>query len=1069
MDRLFHRNPRLLILAVGLIVVAGLSSYYVLPRLEDPVLTERVATVNTRFPGAGADRVESLVTEKIEDELREIEEIKEVRSVSRTGISMITVELRDDVFETAEVFSRVRDKIDDARLEFPRGVLEPDFEISEVKAYASIVAVTWNNGPEANYAILRRLAESLEDRIRGIPGTDDVELFGDPEEEIAVEIHPEKLAAIGLSAEDVSRQLAASDAKVSAGSYRGREGDLLLEVQGELDSLARIGATPIRYGSDGRFVRLGDLADVRKGVAQPPRSLAIVSGKPAVVLGSLVQPSKRIDYWTASLQETLAGFEAELPRGVGLETVFQQDRYVAARLAGLQWNLLIGAAAVVGVIFVLMGWRSALVVGAALPLSGLMVLTGMRMLGIPMHQMSITGLIIALGLLIDNAIVIVDEVQAKLRAGVQAGQAVGDSVRHLAIPLFGSTVTTALAFAPIALMPGPAGEFVGSIAISVILAVFSSLLLALTVIPAISALGSAWGAPSHSRRWWNAGFSSPALTRSYRTALDFLFRRPAAGVVLGLILPIAGFGVSILLDEQFFPPADRDQFQMEVELPAQASLSATIDTAQRLRQLALRHDRVARVDFFLGESAPSFYYNVIAKRQGTANYAQALVQIDTAEGAREVIHQLQAEVDAAFPAARVLVRQLEQGPPFDAPIEVRLFGPDLDRLRELGRQVRSTLARTPDVIHTKADLNETLAALSLHVDEEEARLAGLDHGAIARQLDSALEGAVGGSVLEATEELPVRVRLSSSARGDWERITSLDLLPSSAQGERAAGPARSPNIPLAALADVEVEPEDAAIPRLNGRRMNEVQAYITSGVLPSQVLDRFQQRLAASDFELPPGYSLELGGETAKRDDAVGNLMSSVSILLTLMVATLVLSFGSFRMASLVGLVAALSVGLGLGALWMFGYPFGFMAIIGTMGLIGVAINDTIVVLAALREDRRARDGDPAAVTEVIVRCSRHVVATTLTTMVGFAPLILDGGGFWPPLAVSIAGGVGGATLLALVLIPSAYILVMCRRRPLRSSDEERSIVSDSSATGVAASACDESHDARPEAALAGA
>ncbi|MEQ8790487.1 MAG: efflux RND transporter permease subunit [Pirellulaceae bacterium] len=1039
MDNLFYRNPRLLALAIGLIAVAGLSSYYVLPRLEDPVLTERVATVNTRFPGAGADRVESLVTEKIEDELREIEEIKEVRSVSRTGISTITVELRDDIFESAEVWSRVRDKIDDARLEFPTGVLEPDFEIAEVKAYASIVALTWTSDEPVNYAILRRLAESLEDNLRGLRGTDDVELFGDPDEEIAVEIRPEQLAAIGISAEDVAGRLAASDAKVASGAYRGRQGDLLLEVQGELDSIARIAATPIHYGADGRFVRLGDIAEVHKGVAQPARSLALVSGRPAVVLGALVQPSRRIDHWSADLRAALDQFQSQLPRGVGLETVFQQDGYVEARLATLQWNLLIGAAAVIGVIFFLMGWRSALVVGVALPLSGLMVLTGMRVLEIPMHQMSITGLIIALGLLIDNAIVIVDEVQEKLKEGVPPGEAVGASVRHLAIPLLGSTVTTALAFAPIALMPGPAGEFVGSIAVSVILAVFSSLLLALTVIPALSVLGSSLPTRTAQRRWCSAGFSHPALTRSYRSALNFVFRRPALGVAVGLILPVAGFGVSALLDEQFFPPADRDQFQIEVELPAQASLAATIGTAERMRELALRHDRVQRVDFFLGESAPSFYYNVIAKRQGTANYAQALVQIDTAEGARDVIKTLQAEFDGEFPGARVLVRQLEQGPPFDAPIEVRLFGPDLDRLRDLGRQVRGVLAATPEVIHTKADLNETLPELSLRVDEEEARLAGLDHRAIARQLDAALEGAVGGSVLEATEELPVRVRLSSAQRGDWDRIASLDVLPSQAD---AAG--RRSSIPLAALAEVELKPEDAAIPRMNGRRMNEVQAYITTGVLPSQVLGGFQDRLDASDFQLPAGYSLELGGETAKRDDAVGNLMSSVSILLTLMVATLVLSFRSFRMASLIGLVAVLSVGLGLGSLWLFGYPFGFMAIIGTMGLIGVAINDSIVVLAALREDERASRGDPEAVTEVIVRCSRHVIATTLTTMVGFAPLILDGGGFWPPLAVSIAGGVGGATLLALLLIPSAYILVMCRRCPLTSHTESPSLEVDS-------------------------
>jgi multidrug efflux pump subunit AcrB len=1043
---LFYRSPRLLVLAIGVILVAGLSSYYVLPRLEDPVLTERVAIVNTQFPGAGADRVEALVTDKLEEELREVEEIKELRSVSRAGISTLTIELRDDVYATADVWSRVRDQIDDAKLEFPAGVIDPDFEITDVKAYAAIVAVRWTHVGEPNYAILRRLAEALEDRLRAIPGTDDVETFGDPEEEIVVEIRPADLAALGLSAGDVSRQLASSDSKVAAGLFRGERGDLLLEVQGELDSLARISRTPIRYGDDGRFVPLSSIADVKKGIADPPRSLAIVGGRPAVVLGSMVQPSKRIDHWTAAFEQTLDEFQSELPTGIDLQTVFQQNEYVEARLTSLLWNLLAGAAAVIVVVFVLMGWRSALVVGAALPLSGLMVLTGMRMLGIPMHQMSVTGLIIALGLLIDNAIVVVDEVQHRLKSGMAPHLAISDAVRHLAVPLLGSTVTTALSFAPIALMPGPAGEFVGAIAISVMLAIFSSLLLALTVIPALSALGTRLHeSTQRASRWWQTGLSSPRLTRAYRGVLDFLFRRPVLGVALGLILPIAGFAVSTQLADQFFPPADRDQFHIELELPAQASLGATQAAVERVREIALAHDKVQSVDVFLGESAPSFYYNVVAKREGTANYAQLLVQLDAEEGPRELIHRLQAELDRELPHARVLVRQLEQGPPFEAPIEVRLFGPDLDRLRELGNEVRGILAGTPDVIHTRANLNETLAELSLEVDEEEARLAGLDNSAIARQLDASLEGAVGGSLLEATEELPVRVRVSSESRGRWSSIASLDLLPPGAPSG-AGFPSASVdnsstrrNIPLTALANVRLAPEDAAIPRMNGRRMNEVQAFVTAGVLPSQVLTEFRQRLAASGFELPPGYWLEYGGETAKRSDAIGNLMSSVSVLLVLMVATLVLSFRSFRMAALVGAVAVLSVGLGLGSVWAMGYPFGFMAIIGAMGLIGVAINDTIVVLAALREDEQARLGRVEAVREVVVRSSRHVIATTLTTMAGFLPLILGGGGFWPPLAVSIAGGVSGATLLALFFIPSAYLLVMCRGCQQESGEHHES------------------------------
>ncbi len=1034
MSSLFFDNRRLLVLAISLILVAGLSSYYVLPRMEDPVLTQRAAIINTLYPGASAERVEALVTEKLEEELQEIEEIKEMRSSSRSGISMITIELKDNVYVVDEIWSRVRDKIDDAQPLLPVAASDPDFELLEVTAYASIVALIWDLPEEPNYAILRRQAESLKDRLRAIHGTRDVDTYGDPREEVVVEIEQEELAALGLTVSEVARQLQASDAKVSAGLLRSEQGNFLLEIDAELETLERIRRLPIVVDREenAQFVALGDIARVTKDIVRPQHSLALVDGQPAIVLGSLVKSVNRVDHWTDDFKQTLAGFEAELPNGIRLKTIFEQNQYVETRLTKLLGNLLLGASAVVGVVWFMMGWRSALVVGAALPLASLMVLAGMRGLGLPMHQMSITGLIIALGLLIDNAIVMVDEVRKRIAAGKRPQEAVSESVRHLAVPLLGSTVTTMLSFAPIALMPGPAGEFVGSIAISVILAVASSLLLAMTVTPALFALleqrsFDSCDEPNSLRRskrhWWTDGFSSTALTELYRSTLDVVFHRPLLGIGIGVVLPISGFVAASTLTEQFFPPADRNQFQIQLTLPSQSSIGFTTEVAQAARAKLLAHSEVTDVEWFVGESAPPFYYNMLANREGTPQYAQALVQVTTAEGVKDLIRELQTELTTEFPAAQFLVRQLEQGPPFEAPIEMRLFGPDLMVLRHLGEKIRGILANTPEVVHSSASLAEDLPKLAIQIDEEQARLAGLDHTAVAQQLNAALEGAIGGSVLEATEELPVRVRVSNHRRGRLSEIAAIDLLPTATQNGRE-------QIPLSSLAEVALQPEVSVIPHFNTLRMNEVQAYITAGVLPSEVLADFQNRLAASGFEMPPSYRYELGGEASKRDDAIGNLLSSVGVLLVLMVATLVLSFSSFRLAGLIGAVAVLSVGLSLGALALFGYPFGFLGIVGTMGLIGVAINDSIVVLAALREDPLAREGDPAAVRDVVVRSTRHVLATTLTTIAGFLPLLLGGGGFWPPLATSIAGGVSGATILALYFIPSGYVLVMCRGRP---------------------------------------
>ncbi|MFN3149002.1 efflux RND transporter permease subunit [Bremerella sp.] len=1014
----FYRDKRMLVLTIAVIIVAGLSSYFVLPRLEDPTLTPRFAIVTTLFPGARGDRVEVLVSDRLEEELQEIEEIKEIRSTSRAGASSMVIELRDDVYEVGEVWSRIRDKLDDAQVSFPEGVGEPDIELITTKAYASIVALKWTQDSEPSYAILLRLAEQLEDRLRSVPGTEDVEMFGEPEEEISVEVDPAQLASIGLTAADVAQQLAASDAKLSAGQVRSSQSNFLMEVDSELDSINRIAETPVHYGQGGNFVRLGDIASVNKGIAQPPRQMAIIEDQTAVTIGTLVRSDYRLDLWNADAQQVISQFEAELPKGVELARMFEQSPYVEARLTNLLWNLAIGGAAVVGVIFLLMGWRSAIVVGTALPLSAFMVLAGMRFMEIPMHQMSITGLIIALGLLIDNAIVMVDEVKTRMEEGDGAAHAVGSSTRHLAIPLLGSTLTTGLAFAPIALMPGPAGEFVGTIAISVMLAIGSSFLLAMTVTPALAAL-FVDSKQDGDRHWWTIGFENKKLAGAWRDTLDFLLARPLLSIGLSVALPIVGFVQARHLPEQFFPPADRNQFQIELELPPQASIDHTANTARKVSQIAKSHPEVTGIDWILGESAPSFYYNVVRRRENNAPYGQAIVQLNSAEGAAEVINALQQEFDENVPEARVLARQLEQGPPFDAPVELQLFGPDLQVLRALGERVRAELAQIPEVTHTRSDLGDDLPKFALVLDEEKTRLAGLSHSQVAQQLAASTEGALGGTILEETEELPVRVRVPESYRASLADIASLDLVIPGNTGE-----GKLSTVPFSAVGSLELKPEISAVTRLNNLRMNEVKAYVQAGVLPSVVLAKLEDRLAASGFEFPTGYRMGLGGEANGRDQAVGNLMSSVGVLMVLMVATLVLSFSSFRAASLIGAVGLFSVGLGLAALWIFGYPFGFMAIVGTMGLVGIAINDSIVVLAALRENDEAKAGDPIAVREVVMRATRHVVATTATTVVGFLPLVLSGGGFWPPLAVSIAGGVVGATMLALTFVPTAHMVM---------------------------------------------
>ena len=1021
MSTLFFRKPRLTALTVCLIAVSGITAYVMLPRLEDPVLNNRYGVIKTPFAGATPARVESLVTEPIEDGLSEIEEIKFTESSSNAEMSIIRVELRDEITEVDTVWSRVRDKLKEVRGALPDEAASPRLEELDARAFALIVGISWDGPGQPNRALLRRHARQIRDVLRAVKGTEKVQLFGMPEERIIVEIDPARAAAIGLSISEVAAQLRKADPKLPSGQFRSQKSGLLFDVANGVKTLQQIRNTPIAHGSGSQSVVLSEIATVRKAFVDPPEAETILDGQTGVALGVLVRPDRRIDLWARDARSALQTASSDLPPGLSLNTVFDQSRYTQGRLNELMWNLCLGATAVVCVVLLLMGWRSAVLVGITLPLSALFVFAGMQVLGIAVHQMSVMGIIIALGLLIDNAIVMVDEITRELRDGHTAVEAIRRSVKKLFVPLLGSTLTTTIAFMPIALMIGPSGEFVLPIAVSVILAVIGSLFLAMTVVPALTGFlqrepgddSRSSNRPGFWKRLSAGGFSHAGLTRRYSAALTWMFRQPLVGVCIGLALPLIGFACAASLKEQFFPPAVRDQVTIEIELPAHASLSGTRESVRRATDILKQERRVTETHWFLGRSAPTFFYNMGGMRERDARYAQALVQLDSVDEVAPLVNKLQRRLNHALPGARVLVRQLGQGPPIPAPIEMRVYHEDLQVLQQQGETARRVLSQTPHVVGIRAELNESMPKIGVHVHEHEAKLAGLSKAATARQLDAALRGVPAGSILEETERIPIVVRLPERLRGRLDRLRTLEL-----HGGGA--------VPLDAVAELRLSGELSTISHRNGRRVNIVRGFVAAGVLSAEVLADYRRRMQPVFDQMPTGCSVEFGGEESHRDEAVANLLSSVGVLSVMLVATLVLSLGSFRMAGVIGLVGALSIGLGVLALTVWGSPFGFMAIIGTMGLVGVAINDSIVVLTALRE---GDSSDPETVARIVVAETRHVLATTLTTIAGFLPLLVDGGEFWPPLAIAIAGGVTGATILALSLVPATYIL-LTREQP---------------------------------------
>jgi multidrug efflux pump subunit AcrB len=1020
----FFRRPRYLALALLMIAALGLNALNGIGRQEDPTITNLFATILTSFPGADPERVEALVTEKLEAELRAIPEIDEIESRSLTGLSSIQIKLQDTLSDSRleQVWSEARDALVDAAL--PAGAAEPTFDNDRVGAFTAIFALTAAPGVATPPPVLGRLADELRERLRRVPSTKLVSVYGAPEEEVRVTMDPDALAALGLAPQDVAGALRAADAKVSAGRVRGAGADYVVEVAGEIDSLARVRETPLALGADGRVARVADVAQVARAVREPPEEIARAGGARAVLVAARVEDDRQVDRWAAAVRAAADRFRAEAPGGFTLTQTFDQSAYTASRLWDVTANLGLGVAIVVAVLFLTLGWRSALVVAAALPLTALLSLVVLEKLGIVIHQMSVTGMIVALGLLVDAAIVTTDEVGQRLRAGASRLAAVRGAVKRLAAPLAASTLTTVLAFVPMAALPGPAGDFVGAIAIAVIVMLCASLALALLITPALAAF-SLRPDPEGRAAWWRDGVRAASLSRMFAASLDAALRWRGLAMAMAAAPAIVGFLAFPTLTAQFFPGVDRDQFYVQLDLGAGTAIGRTAEAAAAAEAVIRAEPGVVAVQWVIGRNAPAFYYNMLAARDQAPGFAEALVTTESPAATDAAIPRIQQALDAALPQARALARGLVQGPPVVAPLELRLAGPDLGVLRALGERARLIMAQTPAVIHTTADLGGGPPKLVFEIDEDRARLAGFTLAEIAAQLAALGEGALGGSWVEGPQELPVRVRLPAADRADAARLAQLTLTPPDADPSAALPPA----VPLSALGETRLAPSESAIARRQGERVNTVRGYLRHGVLPEEALANLRQRLAADPLPLPAGYRIEWGGDSDARGDTIRNLMSVVGLVIAATVATVVLTFNSWRLSVVAFAVAGLSAGLSLLALEIFRFPFGINALIGVIGSIGVSVNAAIIILTALQEDAGAAAGDRDAMRDVVMRAGRHIVSTTVTTFGGFLPLILAGGGFWPPFAMAIAGGVLLSTVTSFYFTPPAFAL-LARRSP---------------------------------------
>ncbi|MEQ9463631.1 MAG: efflux RND transporter permease subunit, partial [Haliea sp.] len=917
--RILYNNGRYFTLLVLVILVVGIFSLRSIARQEDPTITNFVATVTTVYPGADPARVEALVTRPLEDELRQIAEIDELNSTSASGISSLTISLVQTLSpeDIERSWSEIRDALDDAAAGFPQGAGAPVFDDDRLSAYTIIVALRAQEGTDVPLSLLNRVALDFADAARNFNGTERVDLFGEPEEEIRVAIDEQALISRDLGLAEVAAALQGADPRAASGRSSGAGNDFLIEIDGEFGSTARVREVVLRTDTAGGAVRLGDIARVYRAQSTPPTSRVLVQGSEGILVGVAMLDGMQVDRWTGDFGRFVEQYRGLSPRGISLEISYDQSVYTIERLQSVANNLALGVVLVLLVLLFTMGWRAAVVVACILPLCSLFSVAVLYELGIAIHQMSVTGLVVALGLLVDGSIVMTDEIRKRLvDHGDSPLSSITGAVSRLRVPLLSSTATTVLAFMPMVILPGPSGDFMGSIAIAVVVMLTGSLLLALIVTPVLAA----WLLPRGLRRaghWWEMGLQSGRSGRLLVRALDWSLCNPGSSVALALVLPLTGFLSFSTLTAQFFPGTDRDQMYLQVKLPDGRSID---DTAALVKQLdeQLRGDPlVRRVDWTIGESAPAFYYNMFRTRERIPSWAEALVLTTDPKQTDELIRRLQREVDRGYPEARIIVRGIDQGPPVMAPLEVEIYGDYLDVLRDLGEQFRLRLEQLPDVTHTNTSLVAGAPKLVFEADETRLRLAGLQRRDVAAALDAALTGITGGEVLEGTERLPVRVRLEEADWGSAGQIAALHLPLRNGAGSDA-GQDGIPGVALQSLGQFALVPSRSPISRTRGERTNTVQAYLTRGVLPEEALNHLREDLQANPIPLPEGYRYGFGGDSDERASVVADILAPMGMIIALLIASIVLTFNSWRLSLVAVLVCICSTGLSLLSLAIF-------------------------------------------------------------------------------------------------------------------------------------------------------
>lgn len=998
------RERAVTLFLIILIACSGTFAYFRLGRAEDPTFAVKVMTITVLWPGATAEELERQAGDRLEKRLQELTWYDRVETEARPGQVIMKLYLKDFMPPSAlqEEFYQARKKLSDEAVNLPRGVIGPIFNDEYSDVYFSLYALAAKDLPHRQLVLQ---AEDIRERLLRIAGVLKVNILGEQAQQIFVEISYQRLATLGLTAQNVFDALSSQNDVTPSGFVETKGPRVYLRLDGAIDSIDAIKAIPLDV--KGRSFKIGDIADVRRGYVDPPSFVVRNQGERALMLGVVMKPGFNGLALGRSLDAADAALKATLPLGMTFTKVSDQARVISDAINEFMTKFFTALTVVIVVSLISLGLRVGIVVAAAIPLTLAAVFVIMMATGRDFDRITLGALIISLGLLVDDAIISIEMMVVKMEEGLDRIAAATYAWSATAAPMLSGTIVTIAGFLPVGFARSTAGEYAGnifwvvafSLLTSWVVAVFFVPYLGVKLLPNIKTVAGGHDAIYATRNYQR-------LRALVRACVDHKW--VVAGLTLVVFAAAAG-GMGAVM-KQFFPNSDRPELSVEVTMPAGSAFAATERTVGAIEAVLRAQPEAKVVTSYVGAGTPRFILSLDPLLPNPA-YAQIIVLTEDAKARDALKVRLRAMVARGrFPEARVRVTQFVFGPPVKYPVLFRVIGPDLDQIRAIAEQARDIIAENPDMVGTHLDWGMLTPTLHLVLDEERLRLIGLTPKSAAQQLQVLLNGTSVTQVRENLRSVDVLVRSPDADRHGIQRIDDLTL---TTQDGKA--------IPLSQVAHVETRMETPELLRYDRQTYISVEGDVRDGVQPPDVTAQILPTLEPLKARLPPGYRIDTGGSVEESAKASTALAAVFPLMLLVTFTVLMLQVRSFATMFMVFATAPLGLVGAVPALLLSHQPFGFNAILGLIGLSGILMRNTLILVDQIHQDMTHGLSPYEAIVESTVRRARPVILTAVAAMLAFIPLTHST--FWGALAYVLIGGVGVGTLLTLLFLPALYAL----------------------------------------------